>query len=86
MRSTSLRTLLAAAAVVAVCAPAVCAPAVWADEPTEWAARHILVAYKGAERAQPAVTRTKEEAKALAAKVAAEAAAEGADFAALSTT
>jgi parvulin-like peptidyl-prolyl isomerase len=69
-----------------VCAPAVCAPAVWADEPTEWAARHILVAYKGAERAQPAVTRTKEEAKALAAKVAAEAAAEGADFAALSTT
>lgn len=81
MRSTSLRTLLAAAAVVAVCAPAV-----RADEPTEWAARHILVAYKGAERAQQTVTRTKEEAKALATKVAAEAAADGADFAALSTT
>lgn len=80
MRSTSLRTLLAAAAVVAVCAPAV-----RAEEPTEWAARHILVAYKGAERAKPTVTRTKEEAKALAAKVAAEVAADGADFGKLSS-
>lgn len=33
---------------------------------------HILVAYKGARRAKPAVTRTKDEAKKLAAKYAAE--------------
>ena len=52
-----------------------------ADAPTEYAARHILVAYKGAERAQ--ATRTKEEAKALAEK-ALEALRAGADFAQVS--
>lgn len=46
-------------------------------------ARHILISYAGALRAQPTVTRTKDEAKALAEKVMAEAKAPGADFAAL---
>ena len=44
-------------------------------------AAHILIAYEGSSRSK--ATRTKEEAKALAAQVAAEAQAEGADFAAL---
>ena len=46
-------------------------------------ARHILVQYQGSMRAAPAVTRTKDEAKALADKVLAEVKAPGADFAAL---
>jgi parvulin-like peptidyl-prolyl isomerase len=46
-------------------------------------ARHILVQYQGSERAAPTVTRTKDEAKALAEKVLAEVKAPGADFAAL---
>ena len=37
--------------------------------PTEVSARHILVAYKGANRAAPEVTRTKEEAKAKAEEI-----------------
>lgn len=37
-----------------------------AGEPLEVAARHILVAYKGAEHARPYVTRSREEALALA--------------------
>jgi len=37
-----------------------------ANEPLEVGARHILVAYRGAEHARPYVTRTREEAQALA--------------------
>lgn len=46
-------------------------------------ASHILVAYRGATRAKPTVTRTKEEARALATKLAAQAHQPGADFAKL---
>ncbi|MCA9630001.1 MAG: peptidyl-prolyl cis-trans isomerase [Myxococcales bacterium] len=46
-------------------------------------ASHILIAYKGAQRANPKVTRTKEQAKAEAEKLAKEAAKPGADFAEL---
>ena len=46
-------------------------------------ARHILIQYQGSMRASPTVTRTKDEAKALADKVLLEAKAPGADFAAL---
>jgi parvulin-like peptidyl-prolyl isomerase len=52
-----------------------------AKTPEEVGARHILISYKGAERAE--ATRTKEEAKNLAEKVLKEAQAEDADFAAL---
>jgi NIMA-interacting peptidyl-prolyl cis-trans isomerase 1 len=45
-------------------------------------ARHILVAYKGAQRAAPDVTRTRDEARALAQQIAAEARA-GKDWQAL---
>lgn len=51
------------------------------DAPTEISARHILVAYKGADRSK--ATRTKEEAKARAEEVLTKAKAEGADFAKL---
>lgn len=37
-----------------------------ANEPLEVAARHVLVAYQGADHARPYVTRTREEALALA--------------------
>lgn len=40
-----------------------------ANEPLEVAARHVLVAYRGAEHARPYVTRTREEALALAGEV-----------------
>ncbi len=46
-------------------------------------ASHILIQYKGSSRADASVTRTKDEAKALAEKLVAQAKAEGADFAAL---
>ncbi|MCA9643473.1 MAG: peptidyl-prolyl cis-trans isomerase [Myxococcales bacterium] len=46
-------------------------------------ASHILIAYKGAQRANPTVTRTKEQAKAEAEKLAKEASKPGADFAEL---
>ncbi len=46
-------------------------------------ASHILIAYKGAQRANPKVTRTKAQAKAEAEKIAKEAAKPGADFAEL---
>jgi hypothetical protein len=49
--------------------------------PDEVAARHILIAYQGAERSS--ATRTKEEARKLADEVLAKAQAPGADFAAL---
>jgi hypothetical protein len=46
-------------------------------------ASHILVAYRGATRAKPTVTRTKEEARALAQRLASEAHKAGTDFAKL---
>jgi parvulin-like peptidyl-prolyl isomerase len=46
-------------------------------------ASHVLVAYKGATRARETVTRTKEEARALAGKIAAQARGPDADFATL---
>ncbi len=51
------------------------------EEPAEIAARHILIAYKGAERST--AERTKEEAKTLAEEVLEKAKAADADFAAL---
>jgi hypothetical protein len=53
------------------------------DVPDEITARHILIAYKGAERADDKITRSKDEAKKLAEQVLAEVKKEGADFAAL---
>jgi parvulin-like peptidyl-prolyl isomerase len=52
-------------------------------EPEEIAASHILIAYKGAERADAKVKRTKDEAKKLAEEVLKKAKAKDADFAAL---
>jgi hypothetical protein len=52
-----------------------------AETPEEISARHILIAYKGAQRSK--ATRTKSESKALAERILAKAQAEGADFAAL---
>lgn len=46
-------------------------------------ASHILIAFKGAQRANPKVTRSKEEAKAEAEKLAKEASKPGANFAEL---
>jgi peptidyl-prolyl cis-trans isomerase D len=46
-------------------------------------AAHILIAYRGATRAKPTVTRSKEEARALAMKFAAQAHQPGVDFAKL---
>jgi len=40
-----------------------------ANEPLEVGARHVLVAYQGAEHARPYVTRTREEALALAQEI-----------------
>jgi parvulin-like peptidyl-prolyl isomerase len=63
---------------LALAAAALAAPA-RAEEPPEYSARHILVAYKGS-RVKEA-TRTQEEAKALAEKALAEVTAPGANFA-----
>jgi hypothetical protein len=52
-------------------------------EPKEIAASHVLIAYKGANRAGAGVTRTKEQAAALAQEVLTKAQAPGADFVAL---
>ena len=51
--------------------------------PDQIGAAHILVAYQGATRAKPTVTRTKAEARELAARLAAEARKPGTDFAKL---
>jgi hypothetical protein len=53
------------------------------EGPEEIAARHILISYAGAERADEGVTRTKEEARKRAEELAEEARAPDADFAAL---
>lgn len=47
---------------------------------TQIGASHILVSYQGATRAKPTVTRTKEEARALATQLAEEARKPGTDF------
>jgi len=52
-------------------------------EPKEVAASHILISWKGAERAGPKITRTKEEARKRAEEVLAKARTKDADFAAL---
>jgi len=62
-------------------APTTSAPTATAP-PTEIAAQHVLVAYKGAQRAPKSVTRSKAEAKTRAEEVAAKAKA-GEDFTAL---
>ncbi len=49
----------------------------------EYAASHILIQYKGSQRAGPEVTRSKEDAEKLATELTAKAKAEGADFGAL---
>ena len=51
--------------------------------PGELSAAHILIMYDGSERAPAEISRTKEEALALATEIATKAKAEGADFAAL---
>ena len=51
--------------------------------PDQIGAAHILVAYQGATRAKPTVTRTKAEARELAARLAADARKPGTDFAKL---
>ncbi len=53
------------------------------DDPEKVAASHILISYKGADRASDKITRTKEEAKKRAAEVLEKAKAPDADFAAL---
>jgi parvulin-like peptidyl-prolyl isomerase len=83
-RSTGTLALASAMAFAYLLAAAPRALAAEPTQPTEYAARHILLAYQGAERAS--ATRTKVEAMVLAEKAFAEAKAPGADFAALSAT
>lgn len=64
-------------------APERAPPEAAADTPTQIDASHILVSYQGATRAKPTVTRTRDEARALAAELAAKAHQPGTDFAAL---
>ena len=52
-------------------------------KPEQYAGAHILIAYKGAQRAKPTITRTKEEALAKAKELVIQARAAGADFAKL---
>ena len=61
-------------------------PATDAAPPDQIGAAHILVAYQGATRAKPTVTRTKAEARELAARLATEARKPGTDFAKLAQT
>jgi parvulin-like peptidyl-prolyl isomerase len=78
-RRRSLAVFVALAAALAAVLPSRHA---WAAREPEYAARQILVAHKGAQGSE--VARTKEEAKALAERVATEAKKPGSDFAALS--
>jgi parvulin-like peptidyl-prolyl isomerase len=57
--------------------------AIGVERPTELSAAHILIMHKGSERVPAEITRSKEEALALAQEIATKAKAEGADFAAL---
>lgn len=57
--------------------------AIGEGEPGELNAAHVLIMYQGSERAPAEITRTKEEALALAQEIATKAKADGADFAAL---
>jgi NIMA-interacting peptidyl-prolyl cis-trans isomerase 1 len=77
--ATAMLSASAAATASATPAAAASAPA---TVPDAIAAQHVLVAYKGAEKAPKSVTRTKAEAKKRAEEVAAKAKA-GADFSAL---
>jgi peptidyl-prolyl cis-trans isomerase NIMA-interacting 1 len=70
-----VRRLLAPLVLLSVLAAAATARA---EEEGEWAARHVLIAYRGAERST--ATRSKEEAHAIAQRIAADAMAPGADF------
>jgi len=70
------RLLPLAVSALLLCLGALPSALAGADAPTEWSARHILVAFKGAERAQ--ATRSKAEAKELAEKALAEIRAGGA--------
>lgn len=77
--------MLSATAAIASATPATpvsAAASAAATVPDAIAAQHVLVAYKGAEKAPKGVTRTKAEAKKRAEEVAAKAKA-GADFSAL---
>jgi peptidyl-prolyl cis-trans isomerase NIMA-interacting 1 len=58
-------------------------PEAAAETPTQIEASHILVSYQGATRAKPTVTRTRDEARALATQLATRAHEPGSDFAAL---
>jgi parvulin-like peptidyl-prolyl isomerase len=58
-------------------------PVAAAEAPAQIEASHILVSYQGATRAKPTVTRTRDEARALAAQLAAKVREPGTDFAAL---
>jgi parvulin-like peptidyl-prolyl isomerase len=78
MRHPSRLAAIAVPALLLLLAPLASA----APPEPEYSARHILIAYANAERSQ--ATRSKEEAKALAEKVAADAKKPGADFEALS--
>ena len=72
----------ASAAASSVASAAAAMPSMTA-EPTAIAAQHILIAYKGAQNAPKAVTRSKADAKKRADEVATKAKAAGADFSAL---
>jgi len=63
--------------------PAAQPEAISEGRPGELNAAHILVMYQGSLKAGPEITRSKEEALALAQEIATKAKAEGADFAAL---
>jgi len=65
--------------------PSAPAGAIGEGEPGELNAAHILIMHTGSQRVPAEITRTKEEALALAQEIATKAKADGADFAALAT-
>ena len=67
----------------AVPSPTASAPKPPHDPPTQVAAQHVLVPYKGAEKCPKGVTRSKAEAKKRAEEVSKKAREKGADFSAL---